>query len=208
LGGGALLDPIAGMHRPVTALVLLLATPARADAPLTYIGASFELTSGLAGASEWGGALQVALRNHLEVEVSAIRHEVDGDPFAAGADDHDVWIFGGTARGRLPVGHAAFVAGFGVLAGEHGVVNGCRSEGFLDFCGDRQGTLIYRHWRRAIWLRPELGGEIALGPIAARLSVSPLVLLGGPDDERGCVECSDGMGSLLFTIGIHGRIPL
>ena len=196
------------MHKAMTALLFLVATPALADAPRTYIGASFELTNGLAGGSELGGALQFAMLRNLELELSAIRHEVDGDPFGEGIEHHDVWIFGGTARGRLPVGHAAFIAGFGLLEGEHAVQNGCLSEGFLDFCGDRQGTLVYRHWRRAVWIRPELGGEIALGPIAARMSLSPLVLLGAPDEERGCVECNDGMGSLLFTIGIHGRLPL
>jgi hypothetical protein len=188
--------------------VLLFALAARAEVPSSYIGASVELVNGLAGASELGFAVQATPLAYLELEASLIRHEVDGDPFADDDGDRDTWLAGGAARARLPLRHGALLAGVGLTGGEHGVRNGCQARGFIDFCGDRNDTLVYRRWRRALWLRPELAAEVGIGPVAARLAVAPLVRLGAPDMERGCLECEDGEQGVLFTLGLHGRLPV
>ena len=193
--------------RTIAALLVVFATtPADADVPETYLGASLELSNGYDGASEVGFAAQVAPVRFLELEVGTIKHDVDGDESVG--ERSDTWLLSLAARGKLPLGDGALFAGAGMVTGEHSARDGCTSSGFLNFCGDRQGTFVYRHWEHAVWIRPEIGGEAALGPIAARISVSPIIQLASPDAERGCLECSDGQNGIVVTLGIHGRLRL
>ena len=111
-------------------------------------------------------------------------------------------------RAKAPVRRGALFAGLGVDVGEHGTANGCTSSGLIDFCGDEKGTWVYRHYDRAVWLRPEFGGEVALGPVAMRMAVAPLIQLASPDVQHGCIECDDGEEGVTFTMGLHGRVPL
>lgn len=173
---------------------------AHAEPPSTYLGASAELALGYRGKGELGFALQGAPLRNLELEVGAIRHDLK-------IDAPDVWLVSGMVRGRLPLRYGALFAGIGVVTGEHHAANGCTSSGLIDFCGG-EDTYVERHWKRAVWIRPELGGEVALGPVALRFALAPLAQLAEPVSETGCIECDDGEDEMLFTMGLHGRIPL
>lgn len=189
------------MRSSLLVAVLLAAGTAHADVPTKYVGVSFELSNGFDGASELGFAGQVAPHKNLELEGGAIRHDV------ASRED-DTWLVTATARAKQPLGRGALFAGLGVVTGEHGAANGCSSSGFIDFCGDRNGSYVERHWDRAWWLRPEFGGEVALGVVAARFAIAPVILLVEPDEEIGCTGCDDGQQGVVFTMGLHGRLPL
>ncbi|HEY5924424.1 MAG TPA: hypothetical protein VIV11_22255 [Kofleriaceae bacterium] len=165
-----------------------------------YIGASVELTNGFAGASEFGFAVQAAPLRYLELEAGAIRHKV-------GAEESDAWLVTATARAKKAFKHGAVFAGIGMITGEHSAENGCTASGFIDFCGGTD-TFVSRHWDRALWVRGEFGGEVSLGPVAFRFSVSPVSQLAEPDMESGCIECDDGEQGVVFTMGLHGRFPL
>ena len=163
------------------------------------------LTNGLSGKSEFGGVVTVAPVRYLEIEVGTIRHDVHahGD-----AHFHQTWLATTAVRAKLPLRRGALFVGFGVITGEHTNQNGCTSSGFIDFC-DGMDTYVTRHWDRAVWLTPEVGGEVALGPVAMRMSISPLInALPKPDYESGCLNCDDGAPDILINIGLHGRIPM
>jgi hypothetical protein len=194
-----------GMRAVLPFAIVLASTHAHADVPSRYVGASFELSNGYQGRSEFGLMAQVAPTAHIEVEAGAIKHHVDG---GATIDAHDVWMVSGAARAKLPLRGGALFAGLGVTTGEHGEANGCVSSGFVDFCGAQNNTFVYRHWDRATWLRAEVGGEVAVGPIAARLALAPVFQLGSPTEVEGCAACSSGDRGFVITMGIHGRIPL
>ena len=190
------------MLRPsITLCVVVTATAAHAEVPTRYVGASFELSNGFDGGSEIGFAAQVAPHHYIELEAGTIRHDVEGR-------DRDTWLVTATARAKRPLGRGAVFAGFGVVTGEHGATNGCTSSGLIDYCGASNHTYVERHWERAIWLRPEVGGEAAIGVFAARITVAPIFQLVAPDTESGCVECDDGQQGFVFTLGLHGRLPL
>ena len=200
------------MMKAACVLLVVLTAPVYAEAPrgdapqryfvapARYVGVSGELSNGLDGKSEFGFAAQVAPLRYLEIEGGAIRHDIDGR-------EGDTWLVTGAVRTKLAFGYGALFAGLGFITGEHGAANGCTSSGFLDFCGG-DDTYVERHWDRAFWLKPEFGGEVALGVVAMRFAVAPLVQLADPDMESGCLECSDGQQGVLFTMGIHGRLPL
>ncbi len=192
-------------------LASLAAGGARADGGAwysrgpTYVGASAEMMNGLAGASEFGFALQVAPLPFLELEAGMLRHEVDGDYFTMGSD-RDTWVYTGTVRLKLQLGYYAIFFGVGVMSGDHAVQNGCISTGAINFCGDENNTLVYRAYLPAWWVRPEFGGEVGFGPFALRMAMGPLILLSDPDRINGCGMCSDGSSGFLFTVGLHARV--
>jgi hypothetical protein len=185
----------------IAVCVLVTAGSAYAEVPTRYVGASFELSNGFDGGSEIGFAAQVAPHRYIELEAGTIRHDVEGR-------DRDTWLVTATARAKRPLGRGAVFAGFGVVTGEHGTANGCTSSGFIDFCGASNNTYVERHWERAMWLRPEVGGEAALGVFAARFTVAPVFQLAEPDTESGCIECDDEEQGIVFTMSLHGRLPL
>lgn len=183
---------------------------AHADAPEAahrYVGASASLASGYSGRGEFGFGIQVSPHPYLELEVGTLKHEVRGDDDAM-IDSHDTWLESATVRAKKPLRHGALFVGLGVDVGEHAVANGCSSSGFIDFCGAANGTFVYHHYDRAVWLRPEFGGEMATGPVAARISIAPLIQMASPDQERGCLDCDDGEDGITFMMSVHGRMPL
>jgi len=198
-----------------TATVLgLLATSAPAwaepEIPPRYIGASVELSDGLAGKYQPGFELQVSPHEHLELEVGLIHHKIYGNPFADGpaGEDSATWLVQAGARAKYPFRHVAIFAGLGVIGGPNAVSAGCQSSGLIDFCGDQNGTLVYQRWDRALWLRPELGFEAGFAPVVFRITVAPLIQLADPDQVEGCAECDHDEQGSLITLSLHGRIPL
>ena len=199
--------------RTATILVLLAgSTPASAqrNVPSRYIGGSAELSNGLSAKTQPGFELQVAPLEYLELEFGVIRHRIDGNPFAErpASQARDGWLLHGGARARIPIENAGVLLGLGVLEGATAVAAGCLSSGFIDFCGEENGTLVYRRWDHAVWLRPELGAEGGFGPMAVRITVAPLIQLAHPDQVEGCTTCDDGEPGGLLTLSLHGRIPL
>ncbi|HTE54816.1 MAG TPA: hypothetical protein VK698_28375 [Kofleriaceae bacterium] len=198
-----------------TATILLLlatSTPAWAErgVPSKYLGGSVELSNGLASQPRPGFELQVALLEHLELELGVIHHQIDGDPFAerTARDPRDTWLVQGGARAKIPIENAALLLGLGVIEGATAVAAGCQSSGIINLCGDENGTLAYRRWDHAVWVRPELGAEGGFGPMAVRLTVAPLIQLAHPDQVEGCKSCDDGEPGALLTLSLHGRISL
>ena len=177
----------------------------RLDASPTYVGAGATLTSGLSGKGEFGAVVDVAPIPNLELEVGTVRHDVHGH---MGLEYHPTWLISTAARAKLPLRRGALFAGFGVITGEHANANGCTASGFIDFCGGVD-TYVNRHWDRAVFLTPEFGGELALGPVALRMSVAPVIDASpDPDYEEGCLACDDGGPEIVFNIGLHGRVPM
>jgi hypothetical protein len=197
---------VLGMKLALAVVVTgIVSSTAHAETPTRYVGASASLASGYAGRGEFGFGVQVAPHKNLELEVGTLKHKVSGDE---NIEWHEVWLASATVRAKAPLRRGAFFAGIGVDVGEHAAENGCSSSGFIDFCGDANGTWVYRHYDRAVWIRPEFGGEVSLGPVAARFAMAPLFQLASPDVQHGCIECDDGEEGFTFTMGLHGRIPL